>query len=293
MRNNTEETLTESVLATLANAPDARFKALMTSFVKHLHGFIRDTELTEAEWFALIQFLTETGRINDDKRNEFIIFSDILGASMLVDAINNRKPSGATPSTVLGPFHVENSPDLANGARIGRGAIDGKPCVIRGRVLTPEGRPIAGALLDVWETNGDGAYDSVDPGQPKPNLRGKFRSDGEGRYWFVGVVPVSYQVPSDGTAGVMLRKLARHPWRPAHVHAIVSAPGYERVVTHVFVNGDPYLDSDAVFGTKDPLIADFKKNDSPAEAAKYGVSVPFYTVDFDFGLKPAAAARAA
>jgi hydroxyquinol 1,2-dioxygenase len=287
MSNNSEEQITQNVLESMANAPDARLKEVMTSLISHLHAFIREVELTQEEWALVIQFLTRTGQMCDEKRQEFILLSDISGVTMLVDAINHRLPDGATESTIFGPFYREGAQDLPTGATISKDG-QGDPVVVTGRVLSTDGTPIAGALLDVWETGENGLYEQQDPEQPDMNLRGKFRTDSEGRYCFVGIKPVSYPIPDDGPVGQLLRALGRHPFRPAHIHLLISADGFAPVTTHLFVKGDPYLDSDAVFGTKDSLIVDFIQRNSEEEADRYHVSVPFYQVEHDFVLKPLA-----
>ena len=258
----------------------------MESIINHLHAAIKEIEPTQDEWFEAIQFLTNTGHMCDDWRQEFILLSDVLGVSMLVDAINNRKPSGATETTVLGPFHSQDSPTMENGADI---CLDGKgvPLVVHGVVRNIAGEAISGARLDVWQANDEGFYDMQQKGiQPEFNLRGIFQSQSDGSYWFRGVKPQHYEIPSDGPVGVMLRKLDRHPNRPAHLHFIVSTEGYEDVTTHIFVPDDPYIDSDAVFGVKESLLADFVKVDDPVRAKKYGVANPFCEVEFDFVLNP-------
>ena len=285
MSDNTEEQITQNVLASMANTPNPRLKAVMTSLITHVHDFIRDVELTQDEWGLAIQFLTRTGQLCDDKRQEFILLSDITGVTMLVDAINHRSPDGATESTIFGPFYREGAAELPMGASISQDGR-GEPAVVMGRVLSTNGTPISNALLDIWETNENGLYEQQDPDQPDMNLRGKFRADGEGRYCFVGIKPVSYPIPDDGPVGQLLRSLGRHPYRPAHIHLLVSAAGFTPVTTHLFVQGDPYLDSDAVFGTKDSLVVEFVRHDSPEEAARYQVAAPFYTVEYDFILKP-------
>jgi hydroxyquinol 1,2-dioxygenase len=205
--------------------------------------------------------------------------------SMLVDAINHHADGGATQSTVLGPFYRPDARDLPAGASI---SLDGRgePALVSGRVLSTDGTPLAGALLDVWEGNEDGLYEQQDPNQPDMNLRGRFRTDAEGRYEIIAIKPVSYPVPDDGPVGEMLRAIGRHPYRPAHIHFIISADGHQPLTTHLFAKGDPYLDSDAVFGTKDSLIVDFVRRDSTEEAAKHVVQAPFYTVEYDFVLTP-------
>src|SRR5947208_75525 len=287
MSNNTEEKITKNVLDSMAQAPDPRLKRVMTSLISHLHAFIREVELTQEEWALGVQFLTRTGHMCDEKRQEFILLSDISGVTMLVDAINHRLPDEATESTIFGPFYREGAPELAMGASISKDGR-GEPVVVTGRVLSTDGTPIPDALLDVWETDENGLYEQQDPEQPEMNLRGKFRTDSQGRYCFVGIKPVSYPIPDDGPVGQLLRALGRHPYRPAHVHFIVTAPGYAPVTTHLFVEGDSYLDSDAVFGTKDSLVVDFVRRESAAEAARHGVPAPFYLVEHDFVLQPAA-----
>lgn len=282
MRHANEAALTEAVLSRLAGAKDARFGEVMASLIRHLHEFIRETELTEKEWIAAILFLTDTGQKCDDKRQEFILLSDTLGVSMLVDAINHRKPRGATENTVLGPFYVSGAKEFPMWADIAGGA-PGRPAYVSGRVLDTSGKPIDGAMLDVWQTDGDGFYDAQRPGSEQ-YARGKFVTGADGRYGFKTLKPVSYPVPTDGPVGKMLLRMGRHPYRPAHVHVIVTAPGYERVATHLFVKGDAYLDSDAVFGVKPSLIVEFM--DHPPGPTPDGgrSSVPFTTAEFDFRL---------
>ena len=283
MRDFNESSATAAVLERMSGAKDARFKEIMTSVVTHLHAVVREVEPTMDEWMTAIQFLTATGQKCDDKRQEFILLSDTLGVSMLVDAINNRKPSGATESTVLGPFHVAGAPVKKMGDTI---SLDGKgdPAWIEGRVVDEEGKPIEGALLDVWQTSSDGAYDIQDPNQPEMNLRGLFTTGADGRFFFRAVKPSSYPIPTDGPVGKMLMAMGRHPMRPAHIHFIVGAPGFEPVTTHVFVDGDIYLDSDAVFGVKDSLIEPFVLKDDPAEAAKLGLGNPYTVARHEFAL---------
>ena len=285
MSNNTEEQITQNVLNSMEQTPNPRLKRVMDSLIVHLHDFIRDVELTQEEWTLAIQFLTRTGQMCDDKRQEFILLSDITGTTMLVDSINHRLPDGATESTIFGPFYREGAQELPLGATISQDG-QGDPALVMGRVLSTDGTPIAGALLDVWETDENGLYEQQDPEQPDMNLRGKFRTDSEGHFYFVAIKPVSYSIPDDGPVGQLLRSLGRHPFRPAHIHLLISAEGFVPVTTHLFVKGDPYLDSDAVFGTKDSLVVDFIRHDSEDEAASYKVSVPFYKVEYDFVLKP-------
>jgi len=283
MRTFTEQTATDVVLDRLASCRDARVKQLLTSIITHLHAIVREVEPTEAEWFAAIEFLTSTGQMCDDRRQEYILLSDTLGVSMLVDAINHRKPRGATESTVLGPFHVDGAPPLEMGADLSKDG-KGEPLWVSGRVLDRDGRPIAGARLDVWQTSSDGFYDIQDRTQPEMNLRGVFTTGPDGRFFFRSIEPTSYSIPTDGPVGRMLTAMGRHAMRPAHIHFIVGAPGFETVTTHLFVAGDPYLDSDAVFGVKDSLIVPFVRRDDPETAAARGLRNPYYTVEYDFVL---------
>jgi hydroxyquinol 1,2-dioxygenase len=233
----------------------------MSSLVRHLHAFAKDVDLRQSEWDYAIDFLTRTGQMCDENRQEFILLSDTLGFSMLVDAINHRRPSGATENTVLGPFHVADAPRYPMGQNI---SLDGKgeSCLFQGRVIDREGQPIEGAKLDVWSDNADGYYDVQQPDiQPKFNNRGIFTTGADGRYSFRGIRPVSYPIPDDGPVGEMLAALGRHPNRPAHMHFIVTAPGYEKIITHTFVDGDEWLTSDAVFGVKASLISTMEPGD--------------------------------
>lgn len=287
MRDLNESNVTEAAIA-LIRAADPRLQELLVGLTRHLHAFVREVELTEAEWMAAIRFLTAVGQISDEQRQEFILLSDVLGVSILVDAINHRKLAGATESTVFGPFWVVGAPELPHGASIARGeeAVSGELTVVRGRVLGEEGRPIEGATLDIWQASPAGLYDVQDPSQPEMNLRGLFRSGADGGFWFKTVKPAPYPIPEDGPVGDLLRATGRHPMRPAHIHFMVRAPGYQTLITHIFVEGDPYLESDAVFGVKDSLIFDFGLNHSESEAAGFGVAAPFIDVNFDIVLEP-------
>ena len=293
--NDLETRLTGAVIARLSDDADPRFRRIMTSLIRHVHGFVREVELTEAEWFEAIKFLTATGQKCNDKRQEFILLSDVLGVSMLVDAVNHRGSGATTETTVLGPFFVHGAPEIANGDDMAAG-WKGEPTYVSGRVLSTEGTPLAGALLELWQSNSEGYYD-VQLTEGK-RLRAKLRTDAEGRFRFRTILPTSYPVPTDGPVGLVLDRMGRHPMRPAHLHFMVSAPGYETVVTHLFVKGDPYLESDVVFGVKDSLIVDFKRSESESEAQKLGLKAPFYSASYEFVLRPAAraaqhAARAA
>ena len=286
MKNLSETTLTNSVLARLDGCEDARLRQIMTSLISHLHAFVRETELTEAEWAAGIRFLTATGQKCDDKRQEFILLSDTLGVSMLVDAINHRNRAGATESTVTGPFHVVGAPERPCGSDIAEG-VSGDATYFSGRVLTTRGEPITGATLDVWSTDGEGWYDVQRPTQAL-RARAKISADDQGRYAFWTVKPVSYPIPTDGPVGTMLLKMGRHPYRPAHTHMIVSAPGFLPVTTHLFVEGDPYLESDAVFGVKHSLVVEFQRHEAGTAPDGRHMIAPYFTVKYDFGLESTA-----
>lgn len=251
----TEETSESAVNSRMGADINPRLATVMASLVKHLHAFAKDVELTQEEWGLAIDFLTRTGQICDENRQEFILLSDTLGMSMLVDAINHRRPTGATENTVLGPFHVANAPRYPMGQNINLDG-NGESCFFAGHVVDQQGRPIDGASIDVWCDSADGYYDVQQPDvQPKFNNRGVFTTGSDGAYSFRGIRPVSYPIPDDGPVGQLLTALSRHPNRPAHMHFIVSAPGYERIITHTFVDGDEWLNSDAVFGVKASLIA--------------------------------------
>ena len=277
--------ITAEVVRRLEAAPDPRLREIMTSLVRHLHAFVGDVMLTEDEWFEAIRFLTETGHACSDRRQEFILLSDTLGVSMVVDLINHRRRGGATESTVFGPFHREGAPELPFGGNIAT-RDEGPPAFVEGRVLDLHGQPIAGARLDVWQTDSDGLYDSQTETPDDLHMRGVFRTDAGGRFLIRTVRPVHYQIPSDGPVGRMLRATGRHPWRPAHIHFRVSADGFEPLTTHIFDAIDPYLQSDAVFAVKPSLVATFVEHTTrAAAAARLGVEPPFSTVRFDFVLQ--------
>jgi hydroxyquinol 1,2-dioxygenase len=283
----TEETATGAVVASFEGTPDPRLRAVLGSLVRHLHGFVREVEPTFEEWERAVAFLTATGQRCDDQRQEFILLSDVLGVTMLVDAINHRKASAATESTVLGPFHVVASPRRELGDSIDLVGT-GQPCVVSGRVASLDGGPLPGALVDVWQADDHGFYDVQRPdAQPEGNGRGLFACDGDGRFWFRTVTPSAYPIPTDGPVGDLLTAGGRHPYRPAHIHLIVAAEGHLPVTTHIFVAGSPYLDSDAVFAVKQSLVRDFAEVDDPDQAAAYGVEPPFRHARFDVVLQPA------
>lgn len=282
----TEENSVEVVTGRNANARDPRLKQVIEVITRKLHEAVKEIEPTQDEWFKAIMYLTQTGHLCNEWRQEFILLSDVLGVSMLVDAINNRKPSGASESTVLGPFHVADAPELPMGANI---CLDqkGEDMVIHGRILDIDGWPVANAVLDVWQANDEGFYDVQQKGiQPDFNLRGVFRTGEDGRYWFRAVKPKFYPIPDDGTVGKLLAGLGRHPYRPAHLHFILKADGFETLTTHIFDPHDPYINSDAVFGVKESLLAEFKRVDDAVRAHELEFPGWFWEVEYDFVLAP-------
>ena len=286
MRQFNEDNLTQAVVERLAKVKDARFKKIMTSAIKHLHAFARDVQLTEEEWFEGIKFLTAVGQKCDDKRQEFILLSDVLGLSMMTVAMHHKTAPGATEATVLGPFFAHGAKEYGYGADLRAGAtLKGEDTWVSGRVLGVDGKPIPGATLDIWQAKADGIYDVQDP-KAEFELRGRIKATPKGEYAFASYKPKFYSIPVDGPVGGLMEKMKRHPMRPAHMHAIVSAPGYQQVITHVFVEGDPYLESDAVFAVKNSLVAKYRKVTSAEEAKKLGMPNPFLRLDWDFRLSP-------
>ncbi len=272
----TEENSEAVVIGRIAAEADPRLRRVMEAAIRHLHVFIKEVEPSEAEWEAAIAFLSEAGRISVGGRQEYILLSDILGLSMLIDAINHRRPSGATETTVLGPFYLPDAPDLPMGTNLCRDG-KGEPCLYSGRVLDLEGRPLAGAVLDVWSDNAEGFYDVQQPGvQPAMNMRGRLTTGADGRYRFLSIRPVAYPIPTDGPAGQLLEALGRRPYRPGHIHMIVSASGHRRTVTHLFDGADPGIEDDCVFGVKQSLIVEVRPDES-GEAR--------WRVDYDFVLE--------
>lgn len=278
----TEADLVNAVLDRLSDCPNPRFKAIMTALITHLHGFVRDVELTEEEWMAGINFLTRTGRWPNGL--EFILLSDILGVSMLVDAINHRRPSAATESTVLGPFYLQGVEEAPMGTNIAV-ASRGEPCFYSGRVLSLDGQPLANAILDVWSGDGEGRYE-MQLVPDNRHARGKFRTGADGKYWFRSIKPKSYPLPTDGPAGEVLRGMGRDAYHAAHLHLIVSAPSFEPVTTHLFVKGDRYIHEDAVFSVKDSLVVPFERHQAGTAPDGHSIDTAFYTAQYDFRLAP-------
>ncbi|SBT95530.1 catechol 1,2-dioxygenase [Streptomyces sp. DI166] len=271
----------EVVAASFAAAPDERLRDILTSLVRHTHAFVKEVGLTAEEWAEGIRFLTETGHRCDATRQEFILLSDVLGVSSLVESLDNPTDGHCTEATVEGPFHLVDSPARALGDTIDETGRSGEPCLVTGRVTDTDGAPVPGARVDVWQADADGHYDVQHPGEiPDGNLRGLFTADADGAFRFRTVVPRPYPIPTDGPVGALLRATGRHANRAAHIHFQISAPGVRTLTTHLFAADSPYLDSDAVFGVKASLIRPFAPTDDPARAAAHGLPNPFRHVDF-------------
>lgn len=288
MRNLNEDNITQAVLARLVDMPDNRLKSILVDLIQHLHAFARETRLTEEEWKQGIDFLTATGHKCTDTRQEFILLSDTLGLSQLVVAQNHQRSSIATEQTVFGPFHVTGAPMLPpHGADISNGA-PGEPCFVSARVMAANGEPLAGATVDVWQADSEGYYDVQDAAWSDDNmsLRARFVTDDSGALSLRTVNPKHYPVPTDGTVGLMLEAMHRHPMRPAHIHFMVQKPGYDTLVTHIFSDGDEYLDSDTVFGVRSTCIGKFLRHLPGTAPDGTVLNEPFYTMNCDLVLDP-------
>ncbi len=283
--NDTE--LTAAVIKSFEEVQQPRIKFLMEELVTSLHGFVRKTDLTFAEWEYAIDFLTRVGQKCTPSRQEFILLSDVLGVSMLVDAVNHREREGATETTVLGPFYVGEHKPMPHGTDVSP-SLEGEKMFVQGRVTDLAGKPLANVPVDIWHADDDGWYDSQKPDYETagPSSRGRFITDADGRFYFRTILPCSYPIPTDGPVGQMILDLHRHPMRPAHVHFLVNAPGHEPLVTHVFVEGDKYIDTDVVFGVKNELIAKVEKRTDPTMPDGKPASAPWHLMTYEFRLKP-------
>jgi len=283
----TESNITGIVLDRWSAVPEPRLRRIMHSMIRHLHAFVRDIEPTEQEWMAAIEWLTRTGKLSSDKRQEFILASDVIGVSMLVDCINHRLSREATPTTVTGPFHIYGSPNLPDGADIAKGA-PGELCYVVGSVRSASGGPIAGETLDIWQADGDGHYDAQHGGN-EPWMRGIFKSDENGDFAVQTVLPVPYSIPMDGSVGEIMARTNISPMRPSHIHFLIDAPGHQRLITHLFRKSCPYIATDVVYGVKAPLIAEFKL--MPASSVTPAGTIsnqPFWLLEYDFVMEPVA-----
>ncbi|MBO4239618.1 dioxygenase [Pseudonocardia alni] len=281
----TEDTITDAAVARWATAHDPRTAELMTALVRHLHDFARETRLTEDEWMAAVRWLTATGQISDDKREEFILASDVLGLSMLVVQQNHRLDPAATPATVLGPFHIDGSPEKASGEDMSDG-LPGDPLFVHGSVRALDGTPVTGAVLDIWQSDADGTYEAqLDVDEAR--LRAKYTTGDDGGYCLRTIAPLGYAIPMDGPVGDLVSRTDISPMRPAHIHFLLAVPGYEPLITHLFREGTEFLDSDVVFGVRRELVVDFTRRE-PGPTPDGGHSeVPWYEARYDFVLQPA------
>jgi hydroxyquinol 1,2-dioxygenase len=288
MADYNQDSITQDVVDAFAKTPDPRLRQLMTALVKHIHAYAREVDLKPGEWLAAMKFLEATGQISTDKRPEFILLSDTLGLSILVDKLNHQVPGSATETTVLGPFYRPGAQELPPGGNMATIDRTGTPLLITGRVTDGDGTPVADAVLDCWQATSEGFYDSQMGDGEELGMRGVYRTDSDGRYLVRTTRPKFYPVPTDGPVGDMLRATDRHPFRPGHVHFMITAPGYRPLVTHIFDKSGDYLDSDTVFAVKDSLKVDFREQATQeALGQRAGVQPPYVTAEFDFVLSPA------
>ncbi len=292
MPYSTPETITDQAVERWKTAHDPRLAELMTAVVRHVHGFAKETKLTSAEWMAGLQFLARVGQWTTDARGENILLSDVLGLSMLTVMMNDHLPRGATPHTVLGPFYVEGSPQMEHGADMAAG-VEGLPCYITGKVSNLRGEPVAGATLDMWQADESGTYEVQLAEQSGPYLRGVYHSGPDGRYAVKTIAPLGYAIPMDGPVGELIHKTDISYFRPAHIHFMLSAPGYQKVITHLFKRGTEYLENDVVFGVKQELIADFVRHGPGVAPTGERCDTDFWTIDYDFVLADEDGAQAA
>jgi hydroxyquinol 1,2-dioxygenase len=280
----TEDNITDLAVERWATAKDPRLAELMTALVRHLHDFAREVRLTEVEWMAAVQWLTATGRISDEKREEFILASDVLGLSMLVVQMNHRLDPQATPATVLGPFHIEGSPELDYAEDMSDG-LPGTPLYLHGTVRDLTGAPVGGGVLDVWQADAEGAYEAQIPDVDEARLRAKYTTRDDGSYCLRTIAPLGYTIPMDGPVGDLIGRTEISHFRPAHIHFLINVPGYEPLITHLFQEGAPYLDSDVVFGTKQELVVRFDQRDPGPTLDGGTIDVPWLEARYDFVLQ--------
>jgi hydroxyquinol 1,2-dioxygenase len=281
----TEDNITDLAVERWATAKDPRLAELMTAFVRHLHDFAREVRLTEAEWMAAMQWLTATGQISNEKREEFILASDVLGLSMLVVQMNHRLDPQATPATVLGPFHIDGSPEFDYAGDMSDG-LPGTPLYLHGTVRDLAGNPVAGGVLDVWQADNDGAYEVQIPDVDEARLRAKYTTREDGSYCIRTIAPLGYTIPMDGPVGDLIGRTEISHFRPAHIHFLINVPGYEPLITHLFREGSQYLDSDVVFGTKQELVVRFDEREAGPTPDGGTSEVPWVEARYDFVLQP-------
>lgn len=280
----TEDNITELATERWATAESPRMAEIMTALVRHLHDFTREVRLTEDEWMAAMRWLTDTGHKSDDKREEFILASDVLGLSMLVVQMNNRFGAGATPATVLGPFHIDGSPAVPSGWDMSDG-VEGTPFFVSGTVRDTAGQPVGGAVLDVWQADSDGVYEAQLTNVDEARLRAKYQAGSDGSYCVRSIVPLGYSIPMDGPVGSLIGQTEISHFRPAHIHFLIDEPGYEKLITHIFEEGTDYIDSDVVFGAKQELVVPFVRHESGTAPDGTEMEAPFITAEFDFVLQ--------
>lgn len=285
MRDLTSETITEAVISSMEDTKDARLAEILESLVRHVHSFVREVALTEEEWAQGVEFLTRTGQLCTPTRQEFILLSDVLGVTMLVDALSHLRPTEATQNSVLGPFFREDRPQLPDASDISEG-LPGTPLIFEGRVVDRAGVPVAGAAVDVWHSDAEGHYDIDVPGRTDPAMRALFRTDEDGHFGFRSIRPSSYPIPGDGTVGEFMDATGRSLMRPAHVHLLIEAPGFQRVTTMLFPSDDPYLDEDPVFGVKQSLVTDYETYSADAGPCSGLVDEPYTLLRHTFVLEP-------
>ena len=279
------DTITDQAIARWKTSHDPRLAEVMTAAIKHLHAFAKEVGLTHEEWIGGLNYLASVGHMCSDNRSEFILLSDVLGLSMLTVMLNDKLPKGATPHTVLGPFYVDDSPELPEGGDMSEG-VEGEPCYITGHVRNLKGEPIVGAKLDMWQADEEGTYEVQLTDHEGPYLRGIYHSGADGRYLVKTIAPLGYAIPMDGPVGDLIRKTDISYFRPAHIHFIMTAPGYQKIITHLFKRGTEYLENDVVYGVKQELITDFKKNPPGVTPSGEVSKTPFWTIDYDFVLAP-------
>jgi len=284
MRNIDYDNITETVTKAYGNTSDERVREILTMLIPRLHDFVRDIKLTPAEWEAAMEFMMAAVKSTNDQRNEFILLSDLLGVSALVDLLDNKDDEGASMTTLIGPFYVPGQPDKDTGADLIKDN-EGERVVVQGQVRSATGGPLAGAILEIWQNGPNGLYTVQDDGQPDDNLRCTLHADAEGNYSFSTVKPVSYTIPDDGAGGILVRAAGRHCWRPAHIHVMVSADGHKRHISQIFDENDPYIDEDAVFGVRSELAVPFDREPNASELERFlNVAQPFNVVNMDFVL---------